>query len=244
MQNPVPAHPNMGRQIRLKSKANETKRAWLDTEKGETEKMVYVLIEETVGRPLRSTRVLKSNMAELHGPPTSRFQAMLQEKPEIEREIDTLAKKIAKCRVDGTTELKEYVGSKVSSTLAELRASGNTTWTEVLAGNEEEGGRVAAAENLAAAASERAQLEVTQRTRAEDQLRMINDRFAIMEAQLQRAQERRAAAEQELEHYHLREIQDQHEQHDDMSGIASGGVSVNMVGGGTSVNIASGGTSL
>ena len=96
--NPPPNHPDLGRQVRLKSTGNEDKRVWLDNVKGQTKKMVYVLVEERPGR-LRSTRVLMTSVAELHTEePTLQFKAMIQQIPDIERAIEQLAKKIAKCK--------------------------------------------------------------------------------------------------------------------------------------------------
>lgn len=222
---PVPNHPNVGRQVRITSRGNESKRAWLDAEKGETSKMVYVLIEDYPGRPLRATRVMKTSVANMHSEATTRFQAMLQQIPDIETMINKLAKKIAKCKVEGDSELKDHLGAKVDEALARLRSTGNTDWTEVQFGSDspaEQEGRTRAAERAAeeaqraaTAATEMAEREARRRAEVEGMIQQMNERFATLEAELLRqrqrsstAEARATLAENELETMHRNQVED------------------------------------
>lgn len=233
----VPNHPSMGRQVRLTSKGNEGKRAWLDVSKGETSQMIYVLVEDATGRPLRATRVMKSSVAEMHVTPTSRFQAMLQQKPSIESAILSLAKKIAKCKVAGDDELKDFIGKKIDEHLAKLHAKGNMDWTEIRFGQDaehEERVRVAqeeaaearrallaveerAAQEAQAArvAEERAAREAQQRAQLEEDMQRMASEFSRFQVEFvrerqraQQAEARIAQAEEELDRIHRNEAED------------------------------------
>ena len=193
----VPSHPNMGAQVRLISKGNEGKRAWRDTTKGDTAKMTYVLIEDIVGGSLRSTRVYKSSVAPMHETPRTRFEAMIQQKPDIETAINAIVKKIAKCKVGGNDELKNYIGKKVDDELARLIASGNMNWTEVRFGeSDEHEERVRAAEQAAADAEREAtaaRMEAAVQARAARAAEAVASREARRRTALQEDMERMAA---------------------------------------------------
>ena len=152
----VPSRPNMGDQVHLLTKGNEGKQVWQDAAKGDTAKMTHILIEDHVGVQLRSKRVMKTSVAPLHSAPTTRFQAMIQQKTDIKTAINSIVKKMAKCRVASDDKLKNYIGGKVDAEIAGLVEKGNMDWTEIhfgLSDADEE--RMRAAE-AAAAEAERA----------------------------------------------------------------------------------------
>ena len=161
---------------------------WLDAVKKATAKMVYVLIEDTSGEPLRSTRVLKTSVAQLHsGQPTSRFEAMLRQLPALERDIDKICKKIAKCKVNGDSSLMNYFGKKVNDELTYLFSIGNTDWTEIRFGTD------AAQDTRARQAAERAQRAEARARQAEERTRRMEEEAAAARATAAEAREQATA---------------------------------------------------
>lgn len=190
----VPVHPDLGKQVRLISKGNESKRVWLDTRQKPTQKMMYVLVEDAVGGSLTSKRVMKTSVLMQHASePKSRFQAMIQQKPEIEADILRLAKKIAKCKVDGSNELKNYVADTVNAALDKLKACPGTNWTELDFKSAEERKRIAE--------------ECKRISRDSQRWKQVEIDYKNMQEQLVALQQQNQSYAQELERYHKEEIE-------------------------------------
>ena len=181
--------------------------------KKDTAKMVHVLIKDEKGELLRMTCVLKESVGSLHSTPTSRFQAMLQKVPEIETAIKSICKKIAKCKAEGTKELKNYFGLAVDGALRSLRSSGFRDWTEVSYGEEgdaEEAVRAAEERVQAAEARERAAANRERQAReaeaaAAECAAVALEHQALSQAELLRMSEMVARLQAEFAQAHQRE---------------------------------------
>jgi hypothetical protein len=93
------------------------KTGWIDNEKEETKKMIYVIVVLENGST-KKTRVQKESVRKLHGSPSNYTEAILQQCPNIKVKMEKLCRELTKCSVaidanDGILEIKQK-GSKAT----------------------------------------------------------------------------------------------------------------------------------
>jgi hypothetical protein len=105
--------------------------AWLDTVKGPTKKMVYLIVEYEEDC-LKVVRVSKENVRAVPAPADNYAEGAVRQHTDLDEAIDKMARKFALCGLQGTDEVLHIVKTRVDDAMGkQIRLGGKAVWRKV-----------------------------------------------------------------------------------------------------------------
>ena len=118
-----------GAPIRFIGGIYDGKMGWINKTKQATLKRIYVIVQLDDGSQKR-TFVAKKNGAERHKTPKTYTEAIFQQQPKLEKQLNDLCAQLAKCGVGADCDIKEVmpiIEQKLTNACEEQNALGHNT---------------------------------------------------------------------------------------------------------------------